>query len=50
MDIVMFNVSPEAVAEMKLKMDAYAYWCLKNGLDQEDDENWNSFSEMMNNR
>jgi hypothetical protein len=30
-------------------MDAYAYWCVKNGLDQEDDENWNSFCEYYGN-
>jgi len=35
---------------MQIKTDAYMYWCTRNGLDDDDEENWNSFCEFYNNQ
>lgn len=48
--IITFNSSVEARAAMQVKMRRYFDWCEDMKRDPADDENWNSFSEMMNNR
>jgi hypothetical protein len=50
MEVNIFNNSAEAKRAMAVKMFRYEQWCKTQGLDVEDDNNWNSFSEMLNNR
>jgi|688.fasta_scaffold14300_25 hypothetical protein len=50
MEVNIFDNSTEARRAMAVKMFRYEQWCKTQGLDVEDDNNWNSFSEMMNNR
>jgi hypothetical protein len=49
-DIIIFDDSKMAKRMMQIKTDAYMYWCTRNGLDDDDEENWNSFCEFYNNQ
>lgn len=49
-NIIIFDNSKMAERMMQIKMNAFMYWCTSNGLDEDDDENWNSFCEFYNNR
>lgn len=48
--IINFASTPQARQAMAVKMRGYFDWCEHMKRDPGDDENWNSFSEMMNNR
>jgi hypothetical protein len=48
--IINFASTPEARRAMEVKMRRYFDWCDDMKRDPADEENWNSFSEMMNNR
>ena len=47
--IIKFASTPDARQAMQIKMRRYFDWCDDMKRDPADDENWNSFSEMMNN-
>ena len=48
--IINFASTPAARQAMAVKMRGYFDWCEDLKRDPADDNNWNSFSEMMNNR